>query len=224
MRWRACSRPLRKLSTSLTLGLIVVGDYALATGADCHVAFAASLLGRTAHALDWAWLIPASRIQLAAALHEGWQRPHPVACFGGLGNGVDDHVRATVDALQRGRDQVGQTRHVAQTDAAVMQIGNVAFFHGDPARAHDLFAQWWQTLLAMQAGDDKAIASEQVRWCLPEDASSAQARQQTKAKHPAVSQRVVADAEGAVALRLRGVSKGKVQAARKTLQAALKAL
>ena len=65
------------------LGLIVVGDYALATGADRHVPFAASLLGRASLALDWAWLIPASRIQLAAALHEAWQRPHPVACLVG---------------------------------------------------------------------------------------------------------------------------------------------
>ena len=68
----------------MTLGLIVVGDYALATGTDRHVAFAASLLGRTSHALEWAWLIPANRVQLAASLHEAWQRPHPVACFGGL--------------------------------------------------------------------------------------------------------------------------------------------
>ena len=211
------------LALGLGLGVIVVGDYALATGADRHVAFAASLLGRTAHALEWAWLIPANRIQLAAALHEAWQRPHPVACFGGLGDGVDDHTRATVEALQRGRDEVGLPRHAEHVQAGVMQVGNVAFFCGDPARAHDLFAQGWQTLLAMQAGDDGALASEQVRWCLPEDASSARARQQTKAKHPVVSQRVVAAAEGAVALRLSGISKGKVQAARKALQAALKA-
>jgi len=208
----------------LALGLIVVGDYALATGAERHVAFAASLLGRTSHALEWAWLIAANRIQLAAALHEAWQRPHVVACFGGLGEGIDDHTRSTVEALQRGRDEVGLPRHLVNSDAVVLQVGNVAFFPGDPARARDLFARWWQTLLAMQAGDDGALASEQVRWCLPEDASSVLARKQTKAKHPAVSQRVVADAEGAVALRLSGVSKGKVQAARKSLQAALKAL
>ena len=208
----------------MALGLIVVGDYALATGADRHITFVATLLGRTAHALEWAWLIPANRIQLAAALHEAWQRPLTVACFGGLGDAVDDHTRATVEALQCGRDEVGLPRHVVNSDAAVMQVGNVAFFPGDAVLAHELFGPWWQTLLAMQAGDDGALASEQVRWCLPEEASSARARQQTKAKHPAVSQRVVADAEGAVALRLSGVSKGKVQAARKTLQAALKGL
>lgn len=208
----------------MTLGLLVVGDYALASGADRHVAFAASLLGRTSHALEWAWLIPASRVQLAAALHEAWQRPHAVACFGGLGAGVDDHTRTTVAALQRGRDEVGLQRHSVDSEAAVMRVGNVAFFPGDPARAHQLFAGWWQTLLATEAADDGALASEQVRWALPETAASAQARQQTKIKHPAVAQRLISAAEGDVALRLSGTSKGKVQAARKALQAALKVL
>ena len=209
---------------SLALSLIVVGDYALATGADRHVAFAASLLGRTAHALEWAWLIPASRIQLAAALHEGWQRPHPVACFGGLGNAIDDHVRVTIDALQRGRDEVGLTRHVAQTDGAVLQVGNIAFFSGDPARAHDLFAGWWQGRLAERGAAENELANEQLRWALPESAASAQARQKIKIKHPTVLQRLIATTEGDVALRLSGTSKGKVQAARKALQAALKVL
>ena len=208
----------------MALGLIVVGDYALATGADRHVAYAASLLGRNAQALDWAWLIPAGRIQLAAALHEAWQRPHPVACFGGLGNAVDDHVRATVDALQRGRDEVGLARHVAHADAAMMQIGNIAFFPGDPARAREPFARWWQALLAARGAEEGALASEQLRWALPESAASAQARHNTKIKHPAVSQRLIANAEGDILLRLSGISKGKVQAARKALQAALKLL
>ena len=206
----------------MALGLIVVGDYALATGADRHVAAASTLLGRTAHALEWAWLIPAGRIQLAAALHEAWQRPHPVACFGGLGDGVDDHTRATVRALQRGRDEMGLPRYLEPTDAAVMQVGNIAFFHGDPARAHDLFAQWWQSLLATERDDEDALASEQVRWRLPEAPLSAQARRHAKIKHPLVSQRLIAAVDGDIALRLSGTSKGKVQAARKTLQAALK--
>jgi hypothetical protein len=208
----------------LSLGLIVVGDYALATGADRHVLFVASLLGRTAHALEWVWLIPGSRVQLAAALHEAWQRPHPVACFGGLGEGVDDHTIATVAALQRGRDEVGVPRFVAHADAAVMQVGNVAFFHGDPPRAHNEFAQWWHALLATRSEDEGVLASEQVRWSLPETAASAQARQSTKAKHPALSQRVIAAADGEVSLRLTGASKGKVQAARKALQVAIKHL
>ena len=213
---------------ALALGLIVIGDYALATGADRHVAFAASLLGRTAHALEWVWLIPASRVQLAAALYEGWQRPYPVACFGGLGNAMDDHVRVTIDALQRGRDEVGLPRHAAQTNGAVLQVGNVAFFSGDPARAHGPFAHWWQGGLAARGAEDNELdnelASEQLRWALPESVASAQARQKTKIKHPTVLQRLIATTEGNVALRLSGASKGKVQAARKALQAALKAL
>ncbi len=208
----------------MTLGLIVVGDYALATGADRHVVFAATLLGRTSHALEWAWLIPTSRVQLAAALHEAWQRPHPVACFGGLGDGVDDHTRAAVEALQRGRDEVGLPRHLVDSDAAVMAVGNVVFFPGDPARAHDVFARWWQSWLATCGEQAGALASEQLRWPVPEAALSRHARRTTKIKHPAVLQRLIAGADGDVALRLSGVSKGKVQAARKALQAALKVL
>ena len=208
----------------MALGLIVVGDYALATGADRHVAFAASLLGRTAQALEWAWLIPAQRIQLAAALHEAWQRPHLVACFGGLGDATDDHVRVTIEALQRGRDQLGLVRHVAQTDVAALQVANVAFFPGDPVRAHDAFARWWQCSLAAPGADENELAIELLRWALPESAASAQARQKNKIKHPMVLQRLIATAEGDAALRLSGTSKGKVQAARKALQAALKSL
>jgi molybdopterin-biosynthesis enzyme MoeA-like protein len=204
----------------VALGLIVVGDYALATGADRHIAFAASLLGRTSHALHWAWLIPASRIQLAAALVEAWQRPHPVACFGGLGNGVDDHTRATIDALQQGRDDVGLPRHATRADATVTQVGNVSFFRGHPSHAHDAFTRWWQSL--PESVVEAALASEQVRWQLPESAASVQARQLTQEKHPTVLQRLAASVDGGVALSLKGASKGKVQAARKSLQAALK--
>ena len=200
----------------------MVGDYALATGADRHVAFAASLLGRTSHALEWAWLIPANRVQLAASLHEAWQRPHPVACFGGLGDAIDDHIRATVEAVQQGRDEVGLPRHDERANAAVMQVGNIAFFSGAPAHAHHVFARWWQSMLLMRDQNDGALASEQVRWAMPESAASAQARQHIKIKHPTVLQRVIAAAEGEVVLRLSGTSKGKAQAARKALQAALK--
>ena len=204
------------------LGLIVVGDYALASGADRHVAFAASLLGRSSHALEWAWLIPANRVQLAAALHEAWQRPHSVACFGGLGDGVDDHTRATVEALQHGRDEVGLPRHRVDSEAAVMHVGNVAFFPGDPALAHALFASWWRSLPAMHGQHVGALASEQMRWSMPEPAALAQARQHVKAKHPWVSQRLIASSDGELALRLSSGSKGKVQAARKALQTAIK--
>lgn len=204
----------------MSLGLIVVGDYALATGADQHVSFVAALLGRTSHSLEWAWLIPASRVQLAAALVEAWQRPHPVACFGGLGNGVDDHTQPTIDALQQGRDEVGLPRQTGSTETIPMRVGNVAFFHGHPLHAHDAFARWWQSL--PEPVSDVVLASEQVRWQLPETALSSQARHLARAKHPAVQQRLVAAADGAVSLSLSGTSKGKVQAARKSLQAALK--
>ena len=74
----------------------------------------------------------------------------------------------------------------------------------------------------MRDQNDGALASEQVRWAMPESAASALARCNTKIKHPTVLQRVIAAAEGEVVLRLSGTSKGKAQAARKALQAALK--
>lgn len=205
------------------LGLIVVGDYALATGADSHIACAASLLAPSSHAVSWAWLVPAHRVQLAAALFEAWQRPHPVACFGGLGTGVDDHVRATINALQQGRVAVGLQRYAVRSDVPTMQVGNIAFFHGQPSRAHEVFAQWWQSVLAMRDEEKSASAMELLRWTVPESVASANARQQAKLKHPAVLQRVIGATGGDVSLRLSGPSKGKVQAARKALQAALKA-
>jgi hypothetical protein len=210
------------MSSTSALGLIVVGDYALATGADTHVSHAAAALARTSDSLAWAWLIPSDRTQLAAALFEAWQRRHPVACFGGLGDGVDDPVRTTIHALQKGREEVGQPRHVQHAVAGGLQVGNIAFFSGHPARARADFDRWWQSQLA--ASDDTAsmLTSEQLRWQLPETTPATLARRAIKLQHSTIAQRVIAAADGGVALRLSGASKGKVQAARKALQAALK--
>jgi hypothetical protein len=205
-----------------SLGLIVVGDYALATGADTHVGQAASVLAGSSHSLTWAWFVPSNRTQLAAALFEAWQRVHPVACFGGLGNGVDDPVRVTIDALQQGRKQVGLPCYAQDEVAGVLQVGNIAFFSGHPERAHLEFAQWWQRLLLQRDMDALLPAAEQLRWQLPESTPVKRARQALKLRHSTITQRVVASADGGVALRLSGASKGKVQAARKALQAALK--
>lgn len=207
----------------MTLGLIVVGDYALATGADRHVAYASAQVAATANTLAWAWMIPADRVQLAAALLEAWQRPHVVACFGGLGTGVDDHTHAVIEALQRGRDEVGAKRHSVTHIENGLQVGNLAFFGGDPARSHAPFARWWRLSSSRESGAGETQATELVRWQLPEPASSVAARQAVKAKYPLISQRIIAaaGAGGGVALRLSGASKGRVQAARKALQAAL---
>ena len=205
----------------MSLGLIVVGDFALATGEDRHVKFAAALLGKTSHALEWAWLIPASRVALAGALFEAFQRPHPVACFGGLGTGVDDHVTATVAALQNGLAQVGKPRLVERQTVSSMQVGNVAFFHGHPDRSHGNFSQWWNSRLTETADATDASAMDGLRWHLPESPEAAAARCAIKAKYPQVQQRVASAADGRLTLSLRGASKGKVQAARKALQAAI---
>ena len=202
-----------------SLGLIVVGDYALATGADRHVAFAASVLGITNQSMSWAWLIPADRVQLAGALHEAWQRPHAVACFGGLGEGVDDSVRVTVSALQLGREQVGLSRH-SETEIAGMTIcANIAFFPGQPERAHPRFAQWWGSRAAVGVGE--VVATERMRWALPESARAVDARRKVKLSYPTVAQRITAAGDGEVMLTFTGASKGKTQGARKALQRAL---
>jgi hypothetical protein len=202
------------------LGLIVVGDYALATGEDRHVAFAASLLAESAHCLAWVWMIPADRVQIAAALAEAWLRPQPVACFGGLGNGVDDHVLASVAALQLGRDQVGLPQHHTLQIAGCTQVANVAFFHGAPSQSHELFAGWWRGVLDATAAEG-ALASERVAWRMPESDAAALARQSIKTKFPLVAQRIIAAPGGGVSLRLTASSRGKAQAARKALQAEL---
>lgn len=198
-----------------SLGLIVAGDFALATGADRHIAFAASQLARNAQALAFAWLVPADRVQIAAAFVEAWQRPQRVACFGGLGTGVDDHVRVAVQALQAGREQVGLPRHAESIDGDVICCGNLSFFPGTPAAAHPLFERWWTELSATASGAD---ASETLRWSLPESAANAAARRDLKADYPLIAQRVTGHSAGGVALTLTGPSKGKVQQARKALQ------
>ena len=202
-----------------SLGLIVVGDYALATGADRHVSFAASVLGKTNQTLAWVWFVPADRVQLASALHEAWQRPHPVACFGGLGNGIDDVVRVTVKALQIGREQVGLARHAESVVEDALTFANVSFFSGRPEKAHSRFEQWW--LAHAASGDMSAMATERVRWTLPETPVAAEARRSAKSRYPTVIQRLTHAGEGEVMLTFTGTSKGKVQGARKALQRAL---
>ena len=202
-----------------SLGLIVVGDYALATGADRHVAFAASVLGKSGRALAFAWFVPADRVQLASALHEAWQRPHAVACFGGLGNGIDDSVRTTINALQLGREQVGLSRHAQAESDGVVQCANTHFFSGHPDKAHAAFAHWWRS----QPLAHEALATEHVRWTLPESTHAADARRKVKADYPSVAQRLTAASDGDVMLTFTGTSKGKTQGARKALQRAMAA-
>ena len=206
---------------SARLGLIVVGDYALATGRDQHVGFVGSVLGKTGRALVWAWMIPADRVQLASALHEAWQRPHAVACFGGLGHGVDDCVPVTVSALQAGRERVGLTRHPETESTGMATCANVAFFSGHPDKAHAAFERWWGALVRAESGD--TLATERVRWSLPESTHAVAARRSVKADYPTVVQRLTAAGEGDIMLTFTGTSKGKAQRARKALQRALAA-
>ncbi len=200
-----------------TLGLIVVGDFALATGCDQHVKFVTSMLGRAGQSLAWAWFIPADRVQLASALHEAWQRPHVVACFGGLGNGVDDSVRLTIKALQTGREQVGLSCHAQSESDGVLTCANTTFFPGHPEQSHAAFERWWLS----QPFDADAPATERVLWALPESTHAVDARRKVKAGYPTVTQRLTAAGDGDVMLTFTGPSKGKVQGARKALQRAL---
>ena len=208
-----------------TLGLIVVGDYALATGADQHVAFVAALLGKTGRSLAFAWFVPAGRVPLAGALHEAWQRPQTVACFGGLGRGIDDHVRVTISALQTGREEMGLHRHPMSDIDDVLACANTVFFPGQPLAAHTSFERWW-IAQALDSGAAGLPSTERVHWTLPESLAAADARRSVKADHPTVAQRLTAgtkNAEGEVMLTFTGTSKGKTQAARKALQRLLAA-
>ncbi len=229
VRSQACFNLLRPLPVKPVasrfplgaLGLIVVGDYALATGADRHVAFAASVVGKANQSLAWAWIIPSDRAQLASALDEAWQRPLAVACFGGLGNGVDDCVRITINALQAGREQVGLSRHAETEIDGVRICANIAFFSGHPRIAHPAFERWWGAVRL--TGNGTALATERIHWKLPESTQAIEARRKVKSDYPTVAQRLAAAGDGEVMLTFTGASKGKAQGARKALQRALAA-
>lgn len=229
VRLRACSKPQPGDPQGFggnalgSLGLIVVGDFALATGADRHVAFAAAQVGAARQSIAWAWFVAADRVQLAAALYEAWQRPHAVACFGGLGQGADDCVLATINALQIGREQVGLPRHQCTESEGVTRCANIAFFPGHPKQAHPAFSRWWRALA--ETGRVDAPASEQVRWVLPEPPHAVAARHSVKASYPTVAQTITAsgNGNGELMLTFTGTSKGKAQGARKALQRALAA-
>jgi len=202
-----------------------VGDYALATGADSHVAHVAQRLAPARVAIASVSMIPADRIALAAAIHRAWTHCDWVVSFGGLGDASDDHVRATVAALQTGRVDVGLPRLPERLGDGFLECGNVVFFPGRPDHAHPAFDAW---LAALQVRGDKSDlgtgqeknseATEFVGWTLPESAQTALARATVKRDYPAVMQRVMSAGDGRVTLRFTGASRSRTQAARKALQ------
>lgn len=224
-RLLACSRPLDVVVAGLTCpGLMVIGDYALATGADSHVAHVGQRLVRTGGALAWVSMIPADRIALAAAIHRAWTHSDWVIALGGLGGDSDDHVRVTVDALQSGRVDVGLPSLPERVGHGFVECGNLVFFSGHPDRAHPALDAWLEALPSRsERGDHHSLeshvnATEFISWALPETDQSAAARARVKHDYPAVLQRVLPAGEGRVSLRLTGPSKSRTQAARKALQ------
>ena len=198
------------------LGVVIVGDFALATGADRHLPFVARELAAESGArIAWVWLVPADPVAVAAALHDAWLRPQPVACFGGLGEGHDDYVRAALSALQTGLAEVGQPlRPVVQRDD-LLSAGNIAFFSGHPARAHPQFHGWWRS--NAEAGSVGG-GIETLPWPLPESANQQAARSTVARAHPLVLQHIGASSDGTTRLAFTAPSRGKAQAARKALQ------
>lgn len=211
-------------------GLLVVGDYALATGADSHVAHVAQRLALARIAIASVSMIPANRIALAAAIHRAWTHCDWVISFGGLGAASDDHVHATIAALQAGRVEVGLPRLLERTGEGFVECGNTVFFSGHPDRAHPAFDAWLAALHVRGDTSDPATgqeknseATEFVGWTLPESAQTASARATVKRDYPAVMQRVMSAGDGRVTLRFTGASRGRTQAARKALQRLLAA-
>ncbi|MBL8311249.1 MAG: hypothetical protein JNL19_12545 [Burkholderiales bacterium] len=203
------------------LGLLIVGDYALATGEDRHLSAVSRALAADSAALEFATLVPADPVAIAAALHDALQRPHPVACFGGFGQQSDDFVCASMEALQQGRAEVGLPPWPEATVAGVRQVGSVALLPGQPARAHGKFLAWWQVVRGTLA--ESTLPSEHVPWSLPATPRADAARRALRIEHPLVRQRLVPDAQGGVRLQLTGPSRGKTEAARKALQRLLAA-
>ncbi len=205
------------------VGLLLVGDYSLATGTDLHVKHVGRVLAASDVALAWVSMIPADRVAIAAAIDRAWQHPDWVLSFGGLGAASDDHVRATVAALQCGREDVGLPRWRSRTGDGFMECGNVVFFAGHPDRAHPAFRAWFTETQANKGTPSAANEREIISWTLPETAQAVAARAQVKRDFPAVMQRILPAGDGRVKLCLTGMSKGRTQAARKSLQRALQA-
>jgi len=204
-----------------SLGVIVVGDYAVSVGADAHVPFVRAALAAAGGGwrIAWAWLVAADPVAVAAALHEAQTRPHPVVCFGGLGDGCDDHVRAALAALERGRADVGlPARALADAGQGALTWGNVTCFAGSPERAHPAFRAWWQTALTDTQSAGNTVR-ESIRWCLPESALHRKARCDAARRHSDVRQYLATMPDGTPALVFVAPSRGKAQAARKAVQA-----
>lgn len=203
------------------IGLIAVGDYALATGQDRHVQAVARLIAAEDAVLAFASFVPADPVAIAAALHDALQRPHAVACLGGVGTHADDFVLAAVSALQQGRREVGLARWPETQVGGVLQVGNIVLLPGSVERAHAQFAAWWK---ASRATDERAaLPSERLPWRLPVTPQADAARRQIRADYPLVRQRLICDQRGGIQLMLTGPSRGKTQAARKALQRLLAA-
>ncbi len=202
----------------MPLGVIVAGDFALATGADRHLPFLTRELAADAGGarVAWAWFVAADPVAIAAALNEAWLRPHRVVCFGGLGAGSDDHVRAAVAALQAGRVEVGLPAQAADAVDGALSCGNITCFPGHPEQAHPRFRQWWRALA--QGGSGATAATETLPWPLPETDARQSARLTVARAHPGVRQHIGATADGAPRLVFTAASRGKAQAARKALQ------
>lgn len=131
---------------------------------------------------------------------------------------MDDHVRMTIAALQRGRETVGLARYAECISGDVMACGNVAFFPGSPAAAHPAFAHWLRS--GDRAAEEKAAEGviERMRWQLPESPQAASARRAAREAYPMVMQRLIGGSNGEVMLALEGPSRGKTQSARKLVQ------
>lgn len=203
------------------IGLIAVGDYALATGRDLHVQAVARLIAADDVVLAFASFVPADPVAIAAALHDALQRPHTVVCFGGMGSHADDLSWAALGALQQGRSEVGLARWPETQVGGVSQVGNVVLLPGSAERAHAQFAAWWEASRATDAR--AALPSERLPWRLPVTPLADAARRQIRVDYPLVRQRLISDQHGRIQLMLTGPSRGKTQAARKALQRLLAA-
>lgn len=205
------------------LRLLVLGDFALATGSDLHVRHVAQALAARGNAVDAVSFVPSDRVAIAAVVQAAWQFPGVVVSFGSLGADSDDHVRATVAALQDGREEVGLARLPERSGTGFLECGNIVFFHGSPERAHAVFDAWFAERVNGPSGGGSADAREVIAWQLPESAAAKAARATVKHEFPNVIQRIVPAGAGRLHLSFTGASKGRTQAARKALQRLLSA-
>ncbi len=213
-------------------GLVLIGDWVLATGQDALAGALIALLGPGAR---WRFIeaSPADPAAIAEVLSRAQRRPFTVIVAGGLGSGVDDWTWVVLEALARGQAQMlGQKQsqptslHVEHERA--YEHGNLLLLPGSPERALSAFRAWFEQQAAPTTGSisNSATPTQQhvlIPWTLPESEQQRQARRYLFERHPEVLQGIVRGRHpDELALELTASSRSRLDKAVRFLRAQMR--